>query len=112
VQCPKCGKDDRLDLDFCASCGAFFKRKASSQGYSDHSGRVYQGQELTYEQLLRNTVYGLFFTIFMGLFILYYLAINGADPFLIIFVEVFPIMWFVLILLQWRANKGRIKNGK
>jgi hypothetical protein len=112
VQCPKCGKDDRFDLGFCTSCGALFKREASSLGYSDHSGLVRQGPEMTYEELLRNTLYGLFFTALTSLFILYYLVINGADPLLIILMEAFPITWFVLILLQWKVNKDKIKNAK
>lgn len=75
-------------------------------------GSLVKEPELTYDQLVRYTISGIVFTICMGIFILVYLTLNQADPVLILFVEFFPVMWFVLILLQWRENKDRTKNAK
>jgi hypothetical protein len=112
MYCPSCGHEDQLDLGFCTSCGMYFRRETYGSGLREGTVLVIKEPELTYEQLVRYTITGLVFTILMGLFIFAYLSMNQADPLLIVFVELFPALWFVLLLLQWQENKGKTKKAK
>jgi len=112
MQCPVCGQDDLFGLGFCTSCGSYFKHEGKGPELRDGLGSLMNEPDMTYDQLVRYTISGLVFTVFMGVFILIYLWLNQADLLLILFVEFFPAMWFVLVLLQWRENKDRAKNAK
>jgi ribosomal protein L37E len=114
ARCPVCGRDDFLDLGFCTACGNNFpkeERVRTGTGVGDRSG-VEANKTLTYEQFRFNTISGITFTVIMAVFIFIYLYVNDTDPMLIFLIEGFPIMWLILILIQWHENKGRIKNAK
>ncbi|OPY32620.1 MAG: hypothetical protein A4E32_01202 [Methanomassiliicoccales archaeon PtaU1.Bin124] len=110
MQCPHCGHEDTFNLGFCTACGATFKREAQQTRGFDNTGFPLE-RPPTYQELKRYTIGGLLFATIMGFVILFYLLLNETDPVLIVFVELFPIVWFILILVQWVENKGKVKKA-
>ncbi|MFA5313016.1 MAG: hypothetical protein WC375_06865 [Methanomassiliicoccales archaeon] len=111
AQCPECGNIDSSGLGFCTICGRAFPKPATDEGRHSDASELTGGQMLDDVGETMQKVYtSLIMVAMMALFMLLFLLTNGTDPVLILMVEMFPIMWFLIILIQWRLIKGKSGN--
>jgi len=112
VQCSECGSFDTMGLGFCTICGKNLPKPGSEEAKPKNEvGPVGEDMEhLDMEETKSRVLTGLVMIVMMSLFLFIYLVMNDTDPVLIIMVEAFPILWFLLILMQWRLIKGKSGN--
>ncbi len=108
MRCPACGSEDFRGYGFCVNCGAVFP-KVTRQAFERAPVQTAPPAE-SLEQMRRTVTVAL---VVVGLFIIFfyvYLYLMGADPFLILVVEAFPVFWMIAILdemAEGQAGAGR-----
>ena len=109
MRCPACGSEDFRGYGFCVNCGATFPKETRKAMERAPVQTAPPAESL--EQMRRSVTVAL---IVVGLFIVFfyvYLYWMGADPFLILVVEAFPIFWMAAILMRWRRARQEL-GGK
>lgn len=111
LQCPECGNIDSLGLGFCTICGRTLPKPNADQGvHSNASMFADEVEGANLKEAMQKIYTGLMMVLMMGAFMFVFLLMSGADLLLILMVEAFPIMWFLVILIQWRLIKGNSGN--
>jgi hypothetical protein len=109
MRCPACGSEDFRGYGFCVNCGATFP-KETRQAFERAPVQTAPPAE-SLEQMRKSVTVAL---IVVGVFIVFfyvYLYLMGADPFLILVVEAFPVFWMIAILMRWRRARQEL-GGK
>ena len=110
---PPAARKDYHGYGFCVNCGKEFPnetRKALSIAPVETVQEVEGFEQMRKSVIIALSVVGLFFVLFY-----FYLYMMGADPFLILVVEAFPLFWMAAILMRWRRVRqemGRKGNAK
>jgi hypothetical protein len=111
LQCPECGNIDSLGLGFCTICGRTLPKPIDGKGvHSNASMFSDEVESANLEEAMQKIYTGLMMVLMMGVFMFVFLLMSGTDLLLILMVEAFPIMWFLVILIQWRLIKGNSGN--
>ncbi|QLH74239.1 MAG: hypothetical protein HPY73_01430 [Methanomassiliicoccales archaeon] len=111
VQCPECGSFDSEGLGFCIACGKVLpvSKKGEGAGRNVH-GPIEKGAPMDLGQARNEVITSLSLVAMTAALILMYLLANDTDPLLIIMVESFPLLWLIIILMQWRSIGGKSGN--
>jgi hypothetical protein len=113
MRCPACGSEDYRGYGFCVNCGQAFLRETRKAIPSLPVETVPDVD--TFQQVRRSIIIALGVVGLFSVFFYIYLYMMGADPFLILIVEAFPVFWMVAILMRWRRVReemGRKGNAK
>jgi uncharacterized membrane protein YvbJ len=113
MRCPACGSEDYHGYGFCVNCGLQYPKETRKAIANVPVETIPDIDSI--EQMRRSITIALGVVALFIVFFYIYLYLMGADPFLILMVEAFPLFWMVAILMRWRRVKqemGRKGNVK